>query len=268
MKSKKMLTMLIVLAVVIVIVIVFASVFSLKSSLIVCHNFEGGKVTGLADAPTEEDVLQLYKGKSILFLSKEDVLAKLNEKYPEWHAIGVVKNFPNILEVHFVKRVAVVKVDIGGSTVYLDSFGYVVDAPQTDEPLDITSAMESPCTTTVNEKGKQIQFVSATNNSRLQIVLDTIMALWQCKCDIENIPNILGKENVFTFDADGTMTVTTRVGAKIHFIDPETLLTQKFIDAFSVYCSEKYDLQRENVEITVYPDGKVTAPNNNLITKV
>lgn len=269
MKSKKMLTMLIVVAVLIVIVIVCASVFSLQSSLVICHNFEGGKITGVSGAPSENDIVELYKGKSILFLSKEKVIAELNEAYPEWHVIGIVKNFPNILEVHFVKRVAVVKLDVGGQSVYLDNFGYVVDAPQSsEEPIDISSAIETPGTVTVCEKGQKLKFASDTNNSRLNVILETVMALWQCKCDIENIPNLLGKENVFDFGEDGTLTVTMSSGAKISFMEPTNILNQKFIDAFSVYCNDKYDLMREGVEITVWPDGKVTTPDDDLIAKV
>lgn len=268
--NKKMLTMLIVVAVLIVIVIVFSSVFSLSDSLVICHNFEGGKVTGVSGAPVEKDIVELYKGKSILFLSKEKVTEELNEKYTDWHVIGIVKNFPNQLEVHFVKRVAVMKVDVSGQDIYLDNFGYVVDAPQNgEEPLDISSAIEKPGTVNVCAKGQKLNFVSETNNSRLDVVLETIMALWQCKYDIENIPTLLGKENVFAFDSDGTMTITMSSGAKIHFMDPTSILTQKFIDAFSVYCNnEKYILQLDGAEITVWPDGKITTPNGELISRV
>ncbi len=267
--SKKMLTMLIVFAVLIVIVIVFSSVFSLSGALVICHNFEGGKVTGVSGAPVEKDIVELYKGNSILFLSKEKVTEELNEKYTDWHVIGIVKSFPNILEVHFVKRVAVMKVDVSGQDIYLDNFGYVVDAPQNgEEPLDISSAIEKPGTVDVCEKGQKLKFVSETNNKRLDVVLETVMALWQCKCDIENIPNLLGTENVFSFDLDGTMIVTMKSGARIYFKDPSTILTQKFIDAFSVYCNEKYNLQHSGAEITVWPDGKITTPNDGLIIKV
>lgn len=270
MKSKKMLTMLIVLAVLIVVIIVFASVFSLSDTLVVCHDFQGGKVTGVSGAPTDNDIVELYKGKSILFLSKEKVTEELSAKYSEWHVIGIVKNFPNQLEVHFVKRVAVMKVDVGGHDVYLDNFGYVVDAPENgEEPLDVTSAFEKPSATTVCTKGSKLQFNYSADNTRLDVILETVMALWQCKCDIKNIPTLLGKENVFSFDSDGTMTVTMSSGAKIHFMEPTSILTQKFIDAFSVYCNnEKYDLQLDGTEITVWPDGKITTPDNELIQKV
>lgn len=265
MKSKKMLTMLIVVAVLIVIVIVFASVFSLKKSTVICHSFDGGKVTGVSGAPVESDIVQLYKGKSILFLSKDKVTEELNDKYPDWHVIGIVKNFPNNLEVHFVKRVAVMKVDVSGQGVYyLDNYGYVVDAPQNgEEPIDISSALETPVAATVCENGKKLQFASEINNTRLDIILETVMALWQCKCDIENIPNLLGEENVFAFDKSGTLTVTMSTGAKIHFMEPSTILTRKFIDAFSVYCNNyDIDAQLPNVEITVWPNGKVTMPES------
>lgn len=269
-KSKKLLTFIIVVAVLVVITAVFASVFAVRQIMPVYHSFDGGQMGSVKGAPTANDVLQFTKGQSILFLSKEEVINQLNEAFPEWHAIGIVKSFPNILEVHFVKRVAVVKVKIGGVDVFLDSFGFVVDAP-TDEGvrLNVTSALEEPILTTINEKGQKLQFASDTNNLRLQYVLESMMALWQCKADIENIPTILGKQdNVFTFDEKSTtMTITTGVGAKIRIMDPSTTLTDKLINAFSVYCDESYDLQKAGVIINVYPDGKVTRADDSVIAK-
>ncbi len=269
MKSKKLLTFIIVVAVLVVITVVFASVFAVRQIMPVYHSFDGGQMGSVNGAPTANDVLQFTKGQSILFLSKEEVINQLNEAFPEWHAIGVVKTFPNILEVHFVKRVAVVRVQIGGVDVFLDSFGFVVDAPTDDGVrLNVTSALEDPILANVNEKGQKLQFASEINNLRLQYVLESMMALWQCKAEIENIPTILGKQNnVFTFDEKGTMTITTGVGAKIRIMDPSTTLTDKLIKAFSVYCDESYDLQKAGVIINVYPDGKVTRADDSVIAK-
>lgn len=261
-RSKKLLTLIIVVAVLIVIVVVLSSVFAVRQALPVYHNFEGGQVGSVEGAPTSDDILKLAKGSSILFLSKDKLVQELNSANTEWHAIGVVKDFPNIVEVHFVRRIAVVKVDIGGGDVYLDSFGFVVDAP-TDgsKPLDITSALELPSVAKQNVKGQKFQFASETNNKRLECVLESIMALWQCKCEIVNIPTILGKSNVFTFGDDGAMTITTRVGAKIIVMSPESEdLTDNLINAFSVYCDGTRNLATYGTQITVWPDGKVTTP--------
>lgn len=259
MKSKKLLTLIIAVAVLAVIVVVFISVFSVRLVLPVYHNFEGGQMSTTEGAPTSDDVLQFARGKNILFLSKTKIIDQLNEAFPEWHAIGVVKNFPNILEVHFVKRIAVVSVKINGADVFLDSFGYVVDAPTDGETrLNVTSAMESPISVSQNVNGQKLLFTSEINNIRLNCILESIMALWQCECEIEDIPAILGKkENVFTFDSGGVMTITTGVGAKIRIMEPTNTLTDKLIDAFSVYCSPASDLQKAGTVLEVYPDGKV-----------
>ncbi len=268
-KSKKLLTLIIVVAVLVVIIVVFSSVFAVRQILPVYHSFDGGQMSSVKDAPTANDVLQFTKGQSILFLSKEKVVDQLNEAYPEWHAIGIVKSFPNILEVHFVRRVAVVRVKIGGADVFLDSFGFVVDAPNDGGVrLNITTAFEEPVLATTNVKGQKLEFSSEKNNLRLKYVLESMMALWQCKADIQNIPTILGKtDNVFTFDEKDTMTITTGVGAKIRIMDPSTTLTDKLINAFSVYCDSSYDLQKTGVIIKVYPDGKVTRDDDSVIAK-
>lgn len=267
--SKKLLTLIIVIAVLAVIFVVFAGVFSVRLVLPVYHSFEGGVETATDDAPTADDVLQLCKGKNILFLSKQEVIDQLNEKYPDWHAIGIVKNFPNILEVHFVKRVAVVSLKVDGASVYLDSFGYVVETPSADETpqLDITSAFEgtiSKNSFSQNSVGKMLVFNSDTNNQRLSCVLESIMALWQCECEIENIPAVLGitsqnsdgtTPKVFTFDDSGAMIITTGVGAKIYIMDPTNTLTDKLINAFSAYCSDGN--MQSGVVFEVYPDGRI-----------
>ena len=260
-KSKKLLTLIIAVAVVVVVVVVLASVFAVRQVLPVYHNFEGGQTLSVEGAPTANDVLQLAKGKSIFTLSKSQLTDKLNSQYPEWSVVGIVKNFPNILEVHFVQRVAVVKVSVNGADVFLDNTGYVVDAPQSGNvPIDITSAVSTPTTAKVNVKGQKLQFEDDVNNHRLECVLESIMALWQCQCEIEDIPTILGKSNVFTFNADGEMTITTRAGAKIIVMSPDDGLTDKLIQAFSVYCDGSNDLQKYGTGITVWPDGKVTTP--------
>ena len=259
MRSKKLLISLIVVAAVVVAIVVLASVFTLKDVIVVCHNFAGDKITGSEDVPDEQDIADLFKGKSIVFLNKNSVIEELSKIYPDYHVVAVVKNPPNCLEVHFLKRTAVAKLDVGGKDVYLDSYGYQVAAPTDNTPIDITSAFATPIVQLESSTGP-FQFENSVNNQRLSCILESLMALWRCRVESENYATILGSSNVFTFDSDGTMTITTRVGAQIHFMNPQENLQEKFINAFSVYTSNAKDLQKQGVEITVLPDGKIITP--------
>lgn len=266
-KSKKLLISLIVVAAVVVAIVVLASVFALKETIVVCHNFAGDKITGEKGSPDEQTVLDLFKGKSTVLLNKDKVIKELEKLYPDWHVVGIVKNPPNCLEVHFLKRVAVAKLDVGGKDVYLDSFGYQIATPTESNaivPIDISSAFVTPAVALNVAQGEKFSFENPDNNARLSCILETLMALWQCRVEIADFPTILGETNVFSFDNNGTMTITTRVGAKIHFMNPQEVIRDKFIKAFSVYCSEQYDLQKKGVEVTVWPDGKITTPEKDI----
>ncbi len=259
MKSKKLLALIIVVALLIVITVVLISVFSVASVRLNFHKFYGAEMTAPDGAPSANEVLKLCKGKNIMFLSKEDLLAKLNKKFPNWHAYEVVKNFPNRVEVHFVENVPVVKMNLG-SVVYLNSFGYVVPAPENGvEPIDITSAILVPSTSKVSEMGKKYEFVTPERNEQLSAVIKSVLALYQCQIDIEDIPEVLGKVDVFTFESDGDLVIRTKAGAQIVVKSPKPNdnLTERLIDAFSVYCNPTQDLQKEGVVITVTADGKI-----------
>ncbi|MCM1289208.1 MAG: FtsQ-type POTRA domain-containing protein [Corallococcus sp.] len=264
MKSKKLLALIIVVAVLIVIIVVFVSVFAVRNARIVIRSFDGGEITAVNGDPTPNDILEYSKGKSIVFLSKDKLAEELNKKYPEWHVVQVVKHFPNTVEVHMVKRVAVVKLDIDGG-VYLDSFGYVVDAPSDgSKPLDVTSAIRDlPGTTAVNAKGQKFRFVSDACNKRLDLILRSIMALWQCKIEIKDIPTILNESDVFTFAQNGNMEILTKTNVKIVVESPSSeTLSDGLIKAFSVYYNDKQNLQQQGVDIIVKADGRVTTSNH------
>lgn len=259
-KSKKLIILISVVVVVIALIVILASVFAVRAVSPIYHNFDGSQTLPADGAPTADDVLKLSKGKSIFFMSKDKLLSDLNSKFPEWHAFAVVKNFPNSINVHFVKREAVVKVDVGGNTVYVDSFGYVVAQPSEDNCVDISSVLEYR-EASVNEQGKKLQFNAPESNQRMDIVLEAIIACWRCNIDLQDIPVVFGEENVFTFDNDGNFIVHTRANAQIKVVGPSTDLTNRLLKAYSVYYNEKLDLQQAGVVITVEKNGNIITPN-------
>ena len=124
MKSKKLLVLIAILAAVVVVIVVFASVFSVKDVVVVYHNFDGSLApTPEEGAISDDEMAELAMGKGIVFLSKNKLLSQANGSFKDWHAFAVVKNFPNVVEVHVVKRTAMLKIDIAGEEVYIDSFG-------------------------------------------------------------------------------------------------------------------------------------------------
>jgi len=257
-KKKKLLIALAVVAVVVVVVVVMASVFSVQKIAFVYHNLEGQQVSG-TNGPTADEILKISKGKSIVFLSKNKLLNDINKQYTDWHAFAIVKNFPNILEIHLVERVAVAKVNVTkGVSVYVDSFGHIIAAPEEGTCLDISSAFLVRNAKSL-EIGSKLEFEDASDNVRLEQTLQAIVATWQCKLDYQQIPEILGASNVFTYDADGNLRINMKQGAKIVVKSPQTNLSDRLIQAYSVYYNSSSNLQQSGVVITVAEDGKISS---------
>lgn len=261
-KSKKLIILISVLVAVIAVIVILATVFSVQEVNPVIHDFSGALIQNPKDSPTADAVLEFSRGNNIIFMSKDDLLNKLNEKFPQWHAFAVVKNFPNRIDVHFVERQPAVKIDIGGNFVYVDTFGYVVAKPNEGDCINISSVFNHS-DITVNELGKPLQFKDASNNERLKIVLEDIVLSWRCNFELGDLPEIKGSENVFTFDIDGNLIITTRAEAQIKIVDPSVDLTNRLLAAYSVYYNDSLNLQQKGIVITVDKNGHITTPNTN-----
>ncbi|MCM1195073.1 MAG: hypothetical protein NC099_03935 [Corallococcus sp.] len=260
MKSKKLIILLSAAAVFIAVIIIIASVFSVREVAVNFHNFAGSQTLPSEDSPTADDVLKISKGKSMFFASKDKILDALNKEHTQWHAFAVVKNFPDILEVHFVKREAVVKLDVSGHTVYIDSFGYVVSEPER-ECIDISSAFLNGVAEN-SGLGEKFKFVDSVNDARLTYILETIIASWQCNLELDDLPAVLGENNVFSFDENGNMLIKMRSGAIIKVVSPETNLTKRIISAYSMYYNNKENVQQSGTLITVEPNGTIIVPKD------
>ena len=274
MKNKKLLVSLAIVAVVVVIVVVMASVFSVRRVEISYHMFNGN----LTNAPSGEggvpaDVIEkIAKGKSTVFLSKTNFLtqvnAELRKNYPQWHAFAVVKNFPNVLEVHLVKRTAIAKLSLSTTAepIYLDSFGCRVDEVPQYECIDITSAFNATDPAAEQPQDGTFRFKSEESNVRLQYVLEAILATWQCYVEIDEMDNVLQLSDAFTFDQskdDISMVINLRAGGKIRLFSPDTDLTTRLIKAYGVYYNSNVNLQGSDWEITVYKNGRISTPDPN-----
>lgn len=264
MKSKKLLVLIAIVAVVIVLIVVLSAVFSVKSAdniRLVYHSFDGKQILAPEDGAIDSDsLLKLVKGKSLVFMSKTKLLEQVNTTFTDWHAFAVVKNFPNIVEIHVVKCTAMLKIDVNGKEVYIDCFGYVMKAPQNGRVIDATSAFKGTDVTSMN-LGQEIKFSVEANNTRLGYVLEALLATWQCNVETADLAALLGDNNVFSFDDDNNLIITPASGGTIKVLHPETNLTKRLIDAYGVYYNEYADLQSDDWVITVHEDGRITTPN-------
>lgn len=260
MKSKKLIISLAIVAVIIAIIVIMASVFAVSDVTLVYHNFSGAQAVP-TDGPSPNDILKFSKGKSILFMSKDKLLTNLNSEYTDWHFFYIVKDFPNKINVYYVKRIAVVKLDISGNEVYLDSYGYVTEKPTDRECINITSAFEHR-DARVNEAGKEFKFEDENNNKSLKVVLEAIVASWRCKINWEDMTTVLGANDVFMFDSDGNLLINTVAGATIKVKSPTTNLTERIINAYSAYFNESQNLQQAGTVLIVEANGNIIMPND------
>ena len=74
---------------------------------------------------------------------------------------------------------------------------------------------------------------------------------------MEDFTQILGNNNVFTFEESGNLVITTKVGAKIIVQSPQENLTKRLQSAFAVYYNPDKNLQTAGVEIIVNKHGDI-----------
>ena len=261
-KSRKLLISLAVVAVVVVIIVVLSAVLTVKKIVPVYHGFDGSEIIAPEGALAPDDLLSSYKGKSIVFLSKTNLMAELNTKYTRWHAFAVVKDFPNVVEIHFVRRTAIACFQLStGAPVYVDCFGYVTE-PSTNV-IDITSAFNSRDVKEgdQNAVGTKFSFASDESNTRLGYILDSILATWQCWVEIGDVGQVLGETNVFTFNEEGSLVIHPRLNGYSVVQSPEVDLANRIIKAYSVYYNSDLNLHSDDITITVYKNGRISTPS-------
>ncbi len=266
MKSKKLLISLTVVALVVVVIVVLAAVLTVQNIEPVYHGIDGNPIRIPSDGWARDELEASYKGKSIVFLSKSNLMSEVNLKNHVWHAFAVVKHFPNVVEIHFVRRTAVAKFMSTSGYVYVDCFGYAMDKPEQDNVMDITSAFEYT-DLLQNEVGKPVLFQSSDNgersdsNARLGYVLGAIEATWQCMVEFSDMTQVLGESSVFGFNEDGDLVITPYMKGKIVVQSPEVDLGARLIKAYSVYYNDQIKLHDDNYTITVYKNGRITTPS-------
>ena len=267
MKNKKLLVSLAIVAAVVVFIVIMAAVFSVKGGYFVYHKFDGGLTTVPDGGVPTEVIEKIAKGKSTIFVSKAKLLSQINEKlkadYPEWHAFAVVKNFPNVLEIHLVKRTAIAKLKLSETAeyIYIDSFGCQVNEVPEYDCIDITQAFKATDKAAEQPEDGTFKFASAESNTRLGYVLDAILATWQCYVDIEEMPIVLDANKPFEFDENGSLLIHPSQGGTIELQSPDTNLATRLQKAYGVYYNEKVDLQSDEWVITVYKNGRIKTPD-------
>lgn len=255
MKSKRLLILIAVVAIVLVVMIVLSAIFSVKNAWVVFHRFDGTTIASPVGAPTIDDVLKQTKGKNIIFLSKSETLKNLQTD--NWHAISVVKTFPNKVTVHFIERALAAKIMVGGEDIYIDSMGNVIDKPENPSCVDITSAFGGALDVASRQINQPLTFASDNNNARLQQVLQAILAVWRCNIELPDVKEVIGSSNAFTYE-NNNLVITMPSTAKIVVNAPQKNLQDRLLEAFSVYFNASKDLQQSGVIITVREDGKIT----------
>ena len=269
MKNKKLLVSLAIVAAIVVFIVIMVAVFSVKDGYFVYHKFDGGLTQAPEGGVPAEVIEKVAKGKSTIFVSKTKLLSQINEtlkaEYPEWYAFAVVKNFPNVLEIHLVKRTAIAKLKLAETAeyIYIDSFGCQVNEIPQYDCIDITAAFKATDKATEQPDDGTFKFASAESNMRLGYVLQAIMATWQCNVEIEEMNVVLNANKPFEFDDNGSLLVHPSQGGTIELQSPDTDLARRLQKAYGVYYNSSVDLQSDEWVITVYKNGRIKTPDPN-----
>ncbi|MBR2975120.1 MAG: hypothetical protein IKC47_05205 [Clostridia bacterium] len=225
----------------------------------VFHSEDGSIIATPADAPSSNEVLQPFYGKNVIFLSKQDMLDEINRSYPTYHAIAVVKSFPNKLTVHLVDRVAVYKV----GNVYVDSFGYIVDEPA-NQVIDVSGAFSNVFDVVSTKVGTKLAFNNnQKNDAKFDLMLQAVNAVWQLNYSYQDIPKLIASFSFEEKESEQTMTILTKTGVKIVVYSPSVDLSTRLHLAFSVYYNEINDVTKEGSVIYVPQKGNITTSFEN-----
>lgn len=255
MKSKRVLVFISIVAVVLVIMIALSAVFAIKDAWVVFHRFDGTTISVPQNAPTIQDVLDVTEGKNVIFLSKSETLKQLQTD--NWHAVALVKTFPNKITVHFIERALAVKIVVSGQDIYIDSKGNVMPKQDDATCIDVSSAFDL-LDVASQEVNQPLLFNSEVNNARLKQILQVVLTVWRCNVELPDITAVLGSTNVFSFQNDN-LVINMPSGAKLVVNSPEKNLEDRLLQAFSVYFNaNNKNLQQNGVIITVREDGKIT----------
>jgi cell division septal protein FtsQ len=254
--NKKLLTLILVILAIVVCIVIFATVFTLRNVDLVYHNTNGDMIALPSDSMTGNDVLDLVGRRNIIFLSKSDAVDKLNTRYPKYHAIAIIKSFPSTITVHLVERSAVYFLDVNGG-IYIDSFGYVVEST-TSEVVRLNVEVFPSGVAGTQTVGAKLKLNSTADSPRLDALLNTISAIWQVNYAYSDIPKILHR---IEFSAEPLkLVITTSAGATINVDAPEKNLSERLINALSVYFNSELDLQKSGVVINVSESGTIFTP--------
>ena len=228
MKSKKLIVLIASIAAVVVVIILLAALFTVSVAPTLSYfEFDGRDMAAPAEGGiAPNDVLEFVKGKSTIFFSKTKLLEQINTTYLDWHAYHVEKIFPNTFVVSLKKRIPLLKIDVNGKEVYIDCFGYAMQEPTSGNVVDATSAFKG--TDAKNQQlGTPFKFAVSENDTKLQYVMDALLATWECKVDLDDLAPLLGYDNLFHFDEDGNMLMTPHSGGTIKILSPKTNLKER-----------------------------------------
>lgn len=194
--------------------------------------------------------LDEFNGKSILFISEQDVISSLSE-FTRFKVISVGKSLPNVINVKVEERREVYHVEHGGITYGLDKTGFVLGLAKYPAGRDII---------TVNFNGidvvsaKEGQILSTSDEGFFLSVLDMAEYAGLTDC-IESV----------TFIDDKSVEIRqvvfkTHTGVEIVVDNPDSRGQDKIAKAFEVYnkTSDFYKTFSQIIVLEIY-SGEITA---------
>ncbi|MDD3831931.1 MAG: hypothetical protein PHW00_06415 [Clostridia bacterium] len=255
--NKRLIVIFSILIFVVLIIILTSAIFTLQKAEIYYYNEDGSKSLTPAYL-TSDAVVGDFFGKSIFFLSEQDMIDSINAQFGQDYVIQIVRIFPNSVQVHMAKRNPVFYIMKDSISYLIDVFGYVVSDSATSSLgyVDITNLAEYVATI---QEGAQVTWASDTWTSNFALIRATVNQLWQHNFNYNQVYLLVDE---FSFDAD-TMTILTDNGASIVIKGVNNNLAQKIDSSIGVYYYQLLDTTTGITQIIVNDDGKVITNTQN-----
>lgn len=188
----------------------------------------------IVDAPSKisiEEINKSYTNKSIFLLNTDKLALEVNAYKPSIKVIGVVRNFPSIVNIYYTNRIPVIVVKDSVDLLYtIDLDGYVVSSVTNYSNLIRIDGLSFAKLS----EGQKAQTAVPADNYKLDVILNALKNLSSLGALVDHTSAITSMISGCGFES-GDLYLNTVNGCKILIKDPVSQLQEKIIGAFSVF---------------------------------
>lgn len=252
MKRKRLVIIFSIFIFIVAAIVLSSTIFSVQQINYVYKN----EFNQLVDAPSKVNIEQItksYINKSIFLLNADELISDVNAQAPTLKVIGIVRNFPNVVDIYYTNRIPVIVVKDSVDLIYrIDLDGIVVESVTNYSNMVRIDGISFGRLTV----GQKVEITSAADKYKFDLIISALKNLSLLGGLVDHTSAIPTIVSSCGFDTTNLYLNTTN-GCKILIMDPQTELQGKIIGAFSVF-KEIYRDSRALIVVYTNSEGIIT----------